>query len=393
MTSPPVSTTTQDAPARQCENCGTPLHGPYCGVCGQPVKGMVRHFSTILGDFLDTVFDFDSRIARTLGPLLLRPGHLTLEYFSGHRVRYVSPVRLFFLLCILAFLMVRFTVDMEPGIAIDISDGIEEAEQIADVERRRDAALEELTTARAAVSDLPDAVADIDKEVAQVTGRAQRRIDWLAARERARQASEAFDTPYPGAGQRRDAPPPEFRFNDAPWHEHDNPLLIGWLPERANAALNRAIGRAQTNLVEVRHDRSRLADAFFQTLPQSLFVLVPVFALVLKCAYLFTRRLYMEHLIVVLHSHAFLCAMLVLAVGTMALRDLFQPDGMTHALFNWIVAAQFVWMPLYLLLTQKRVYRQGWILTLVKFAVLGNIHFALVTLGLLASLAVSLVAM
>lgn len=391
MTSSPATIATPDAPPRQCENCGTPLHGPYCGVCGQPVKGMVRHFSTILGDFLDTVFDFDSRTARTLVPLLLRPGHLTLEYFRGHRVRYVTPVRLFFLLCILAFFVVRFCVDADAGITIDVSDGIEDAERIEVVERRRDAALSDMAQARTAVSNLPDAVADIDEDIAQIHRRAQRRIDWLTARQQAEAAGAPFDTPYPAI---QDAPPPEFRFNtDAPWHERDNPLVIDWLPDRANAALNRAIGRARTNLGEVRHDRSRLADAFFQTLPQSLFVLVPVFALVLKFAYLFTRRLYMEHLIVVLHSHAFLCAMLVLLMGTMALRDLFQPGGIGYVLSHWIVIAQLLWMPLYLLLMQKRVYGQGWVLTGVTFMVLGTIHFALVSVGLLISLAVSLVAM
>ncbi len=391
MTPPPDSTTPDHAPPPRCENCGTPLHGPYCGACGQPVKGMVRHFSTILGDFLDTVFDFDSRIARTLGPLLLRPGHLTLEYFRGHRVRYVTPVRLFFVLCIVAFLVVRFSVDADAG--IDTSGGIERAERIEDVERLRDAALEGMATARQAVAGSPEGIAGIDQGIAQINERAQRRIDWLHARRQAEERGEAFDAPYPGARERRDAPPPEFRFNGTPWHERDNPVAIDWLPERANAALNRIIGRAQANLGEARHDRSRLADAFFQTLPQSLFVLVPVFALVLTFAYLFSRRLYMEHLIVVLHSHAFLCAMLVLVAGTMALRDLFQPGGMAYDALEMILVAQFAWMPLYLLLMQKRVYGQGWLLTLVKFVVLGHIHFTLVVLGLIVSLAVSLVAM
>ena len=387
-----TSAATADTPPRHCENCGTPLLGPYCGACGQPVTGMVRQFSTLVGDFLDTVFDFDSRTLRTLGPLLLRPGYLSLEYFRGHRVRYVTPVRLFFFLCIAAFLMMRFAVDED---IVDAQSGgsIEQAEKIEDVERLRDTVLDAMAVAREAVAESPEDLADIDLSIAKINESAQRRIDWLTARAQARERGEAFDTPYPGAEDERDTPPPEFRFNDTPWHRHDNPVTLDWLPDRANAALNRTIGRVQANLVEIRHDRSRLVDAFFQTLPQSLFVLVPVFALVLKFAYLFTRRLYMEHLIVVLHSHAFLCAMLVLMAGTMALRNWFQPDGLVHAALGWGLVVQIVWMPLYLLLMQKRVYGQGWLLTGVKFFVLSQIHFMLVTMGLLASLAVSLVAM
>ena len=37
-----------------------------------------------------------------------------------------------------------------------------------------------------------------------------------------------------------------------------------------------------------------------------MFVLVPVCALMLKLAYLFQRRLYLEHLVVTLYSHVFL---------------------------------------------------------------------------------------
>src|SRR3546814_3210082 len=83
-----------------CGNCGSPLLGKYCYACGQPVTGMVRHFSTILGDFTDTILNWDARLPRTLWPLLARPAFLPREYFAGRRVRYVSPVRLFVTLAI-----------------------------------------------------------------------------------------------------------------------------------------------------------------------------------------------------------------------------------------------------------------------------------------------------
>jgi hypothetical protein len=68
----PASTATEAAgtPARACANCGTPLLGPHCYRCGQPVDGLVRHFGSIMGDFLDTVLNIDARVFRTLWPLL-----------------------------------------------------------------------------------------------------------------------------------------------------------------------------------------------------------------------------------------------------------------------------------------------------------------------------------
>ena len=65
-TTPP---TTPPAPQAACANCGTPLLGEHCYACGQPVKGLVRHFSSLVGDVLDSVFEWDSRTPRTLWPL------------------------------------------------------------------------------------------------------------------------------------------------------------------------------------------------------------------------------------------------------------------------------------------------------------------------------------
>ena len=79
-----------------CRNCGAPMLGAHCYACGQPVKGLVRPLGNLFGDLLDSVFNVDTRILRTLPPLFAKPGFLTTEYFAGRQVRYVTPVRLFF---------------------------------------------------------------------------------------------------------------------------------------------------------------------------------------------------------------------------------------------------------------------------------------------------------
>ena len=71
---------------RVCGNCGTELLGETCYRCGQPTKGLVRQFSSIIGDFLDTVLNIDTRVFRTLGPLIVKPGFLTQEYFLPNLV-------------------------------------------------------------------------------------------------------------------------------------------------------------------------------------------------------------------------------------------------------------------------------------------------------------------
>src|SRR4051794_15310591 len=140
------------APGAVCQNCGAPLLGPHCYRCGQPVTGLVRHFTSIIGDFFDTVLNIDARVFRTVWPLFAKPGYLSCEYFAGRRVRYVSPVRLFVFLSILTFFIARLTLSIT-GNAINFSsDTIATATTVTQVETMRDKALAKLERAQ---TDVP----------------------------------------------------------------------------------------------------------------------------------------------------------------------------------------------------------------------------------------------
>src|SRR5690349_2447023 len=165
-----------------CQNCGTPLLGPHCYACGQPVHGLVRRFTTVLGDFLDSVLNIDSRIVHTLWPLFAKPGFLSTEYFAGRRVRYVSPVRLFVFISIVTFFVARVVVPGGDAFQIhddSAGDRIGRATTVAEVERLRDASLAKLEQARAKIPDAPGARTGIDVGEAQVRKQAQARIDAL----------------------------------------------------------------------------------------------------------------------------------------------------------------------------------------------------------------------
>ena len=86
---------------KNCENCGFELDGPFCGRCGQSERTTIKFFGSVIMHFLDDVFGYDSRAARTVFPLIFRPGFLTCEYFKGRRVHYVPPLRLYFFISIM----------------------------------------------------------------------------------------------------------------------------------------------------------------------------------------------------------------------------------------------------------------------------------------------------
>lgn len=373
--------------------------GEHCYACGQPTKGLVRHFSSIVGDFVDSVLGFDSRTVRTVGPLLFQPGRLTQEYFHGHRVRYTSPVRLFFFLCIAAIFAVKLSVG---GLSIDpdrARTGISSAETAAEVEAARKEIIGQLEQARLEIPAVPGARAGVDAGIRAVEDEATRRLAWIKARDAAISRGESAPEFQPGgAASSSDAPPEpdtrrrgSIRFGNEVWHPETNPVTISWLPDSANARLNELLRRAELNSERVVANPKLLVDAFMEALPPTLFLLLPLFALMLKLFYLFKRRLYMEHLIVALHSHAFLCAAVLALTGLDALQGLASAGGWMHSMFGWGELAVVVWIPIYLLLMQKHVYHQGWMMTVIKYFLLGNLYLMLLSVGATLNLAFSVV--
>jgi hypothetical protein len=433
---PAAATPSATAAPRRCENCGSPLYGTHCYACGQPIKGMVRHFSSILGDFVDTVFNIDSRVLRTLGPLLTRPGFLSLEYFAGRRVRYVTPMRLFLFLSLIAFFAIQGSIEFDERdadgnagasrvrvagaepVRVEVGeDDFTRAKTAAEVRALRDDALARLDEARAKVANVPGASVGMDIASEEVRKQAQDRLDELRAAGRAARPAAPGATGATGAagtagtaGATPGAQTPSaseigddargatrkksrnfnFPVNGKPWDPKTNPISFGWLPAAANQSLNRRMAHAR-DVLDASDSEKPFVDALFNVLPQTLIVLMPLFALMLKLAYLFKRRLYMEHLIVALHSHSFISLALILVLLFAWLQEWLAPSpGAWNTVFGWGIGLTSAWIPVYLLLMQKRVYGQGWVMTLLKFGVLGICYSVLLGIGLLAAMLVGL---
>jgi hypothetical protein len=105
----------------RCPNCNTALHGQFCPACGQNQKQPGRFFLHILSEAFEDVFHVDSRAARTLFSLMLKPGFLTLQYFAGRRARYVQPFRLYLITSLLFFFFLSFQTALKPVAEIDVN--------------------------------------------------------------------------------------------------------------------------------------------------------------------------------------------------------------------------------------------------------------------------------
>lgn len=96
----------QESNAMSCQNCEAVLQGNYCHQCGQ--KKISPH-DYALGHFIEhaihDITHFDSKIFRSLLPLLFKPGLLTSEYLAGRQARFIKPITLFILLNLFFFVV------------------------------------------------------------------------------------------------------------------------------------------------------------------------------------------------------------------------------------------------------------------------------------------------
>ncbi|MFK2856999.1 DUF3667 domain-containing protein [Dyella humi] len=371
-----------------CANCQTPLQGEYCHHCGQSVHSVLRPAHGLFEEFFETFLHIDGRILHTVPPLFLKPGFLTLEYFSGRRVRYIAPFRLMFVICLLSFFTLHLAADViahraqqrhQAVVLVDQGDDFSQAQTSQEVQHQLDRKLEALeatrTVGNAAI------VAQVDQAEKTLREKANARLTELGT-----PASASSTKAPPGTNEAQDERP-------------ITPIHLNGLPDFANERFNEFREHLVQNIRALKHGDAahrqealdHISAGMFGALPGTMLVLVPVFALLLKLFYIFKRRLYMEHLIASLHSHAFLFLSLLLIVIAGMLNTWLKPlaawAGYAAGLLQ---GALILWVPVYLLIMQKRIYRQGWVMTAVKYWFIGWCYFWLLMLALMVAVTLGL---
>ncbi|MGH8060560.1 MAG: DUF3667 domain-containing protein [Pseudoxanthomonas sp.] len=371
--------TGHDAPTH-CENCYASLQGEFCHQCGQSIHNPVRHAGHALEEVFESFWHLDGRVLRTLRDLLV-PGRTAIEYLAGHRQRYMPPLRLFVVMSLLAFFVGKLTIHVDKesvSLGVDTS-AITDSKTVEEVKRNRDRMLAEVGKAQDEDrKGLPGVDPALIAAQVQIEGEAANRITELTP-----------GTPPPTRAKSRGA---LFSKDNEAWDPARNPVKIDWLPAFANEWLTEKLIHGRENIERMDGRPDLLFQAIMGSLPSALFLLVPIFALMLKVAYVFKRRMYLEHLVVALYSHVFLLMALTVVFLLFALAAWVQPHATWLAVCVYVaIAALLAWVPIYLLLTQKRVYGQGWPMTLLKYSVIGVAYFYLLVFAAMAMFAVTLV--
>ena len=289
-----------------CANCDAELSGRFCNVCGQREEPRVPTIGALVGEFTNEMFGVESKVWRSFATLFLRPGELTRVYLAGRRQKYMSPVRLYLLFSILAFAVITL-INSADGIAIiqEPTPVVEEPsaneEPSADREpsaNEEPSADQEPSADRAKKLEqtIEEFAENLDQKLEQNGGDFEASIKELAEQIKAEAELER---------ERRQAnglpPIPEPQFNSDLFSPETNSVIqqrlrhaFKSIREEINAGNQRAV-----------------VSKFIEPLPTALLIFLPIVAFVFKILFLGSGKYYVEHLIFVLHNHAFLFAIFI----------------------------------------------------------------------------------
>jgi len=293
----------REAPPARCRNCGAVAPGAFCPACGQETTLALPTARQFLKDAAGRYVAFDGRMWRTLAALLFRPGYLTREYLAGRRRRYIRPARLFLVLSLVLFFVIRIAIG---------------------VPQLDDAAI---------VIDAQEPTAQAGSDTSATTGASGQAPAAPAAAPRAR-----------GVSARVVLPGIEVSLDP-----QGNVIVEG--PGAAARVLEQRMTRFNALPKQERFEQLVLGTLRYG--PYAMFVLLPAFALLLMVVYAGRRtrhplrpRRYAEHLVFAAHNHAFAFLVVTLVV-----------------LVPWapLRFALLAWSAIYALWSMRTVYGGGWL--------------------------------
>ncbi|MFV8819427.1 DUF3667 domain-containing protein [Haliea sp. E17] len=137
------------------------------------------------------------------------------------------------------------------------------------------------------------------------------------------------------------------QVNVKPDDPNDLDIHLSITNENSPEWLRQAEERMEHNIAGLRDDPGPLVESMLDYAPQVMFLLLPLFALLVQFAYLFSPFHYLQHLVFALHYHSFTFLLYLLDV---ALEKFWEGAG----------SVLILWMLCYLPLALRRAYGSGW---------------------------------
>jgi hypothetical protein len=341
----------------ECLNCrqSLELSDLYCSYCGQLNTTKQLSLKDFFGEFIGSVFTYDSRLRYTVKDLLFKPGRITLNYVQGQRLKYANPFRFYLSVSIIYFL-VQSLIATFTGKPQFILEGANNRTTIDSLANRNNniLALNDNTTVErltmisdTLVIDKPAAPLNLNKVPKEFEYISEKNLDTLAWTERTVKRIILYR-----------------KFYEA--HKiQDTKIALDSLKHIDNK-LNRWIYEKNDAVERVIKDPYGFLDYLMGKVPFFLFFFTPLFAFFFWLIYPKKNYTYIEHMVFIFHIFSFM----FLALLILIIPDYFSESTAFSSILFALIG------PFYFYKALRNFYKQGRLITILKFVLL-NIVFVI----------------
>jgi len=320
---------------KNCLNCGIHVKGRFCHRCGQEniePKETVWH---LVSHFFQDITHFDGKFFSSLKYLITKPGFLSKEYMIGRRASYINPIRMYVFTSAIFFLIFFSFFKVEPKSIVKIDMNGKTYEQI---EAMDSLAFDAFTK-------------NVNKE------------DGKAALPMSRtEFKKYFDS---------SADQSNFQFTPGQYKttaEYDSLLRSGkkkhnWFERQLiykNIEINEKFKGRRSEIF------TTFTEILLHSLPQMLFILLPLFAGILKLLYIRRQNYYyVNHGIFSIHFYIFSFITMLVIFGLSKLNS-----SLNWGFITFIQSMLGFGILFYLYKAMRNFYQQRRAKTILKFLLL-----------------------
>ena len=372
--------------SEKCLNCHESLSSDFefCPKCGQENTNNYVSSRELFNDLLGNYLSFDSRFGRSILPFLFFPAKLPTAFIEGERMKYLPPVRLYLIISVIYFFLFNQTF-----LKIELqSNKLKQAIEMANAgdrnEKQSENILQEIKQDSLEIAKKIAATPELNNPVfiSSMAKLRNLKMKELEQNEKKDTLSQKIDSTQNKEKSENNIDLGEFGSwnmgSFQKWATEPNMTPEALLDSMKIKEKNEVFLRISEQVLKVgRNDISIFIQNVVGNISLMMLLLLPVFAFYLKVLYLFAKKLYIGHLILMLYFQSF-----VYFVGIVDLLLVYVLDigGETILQFN------LVWFFAYVFFLFKGVYKQGYILTLVKIFAFCILYYLSLLLFLLAEM-------
>lgn len=346
---------------KNCLNCNAEVYGKYCHICGQENLEPKETFWGLATHFVYDVMHFDGKFFSTLKYLLTKPGFLSQEYLRGRRASYLHPIRMYVFTSAIFFIIYFSFVSKpdETAKQINVTSGEvlqNELDKLKDSLYHSQDSLQKIK---------------IGKKISEIEQATKIASDNEADSSQKKYNHSTIIGIYP------DLPLTVSEYDSIQEHLPDA-KQDGWFKKyiaRKQIAIDSTYKGREDDF------KKDLTEKFLHSIPQMMFISVPLVALVFQLVYIRRRKqfFYVNHVIFIIHVYI---AIFISLLISYVFSGLFVSTG--WSIFDWLKNIIMIYIFLYPVVAMRKFYGQGIIKTSIKYLII------LLTCSIISALLISI---